>query len=989
MVLGMRSKNRRGPSIQVEYSVHVQEIKPWPPTQSLKSVRAVLIQWENGERNAGATSTVTPSLDDGRIEFNESFRFPVTLSRDMSVKNGDTDVFQKNLLEFNLYEPRRDKTVKGQLLGTATVDLADYGIVKDVTTVSAPMNCTRSFRNSAQPVLHLRIQAWDRARSGSSLRGRLAKEGSLEKNDGDSVSALMNEEYADEAESGSLSDDDSSSLSSVTASSVTESNGASPLFNKENGSGRIKPQNSKDNSHHSNQSSPKNVPMSSNLVSKSTSVHVSASEVGTSTSLKLNESGKKIMEGIDPSSDKGPSILVDRVVPVATTEKLKSDNDSEHRISEEKGKKIELPHSVSHTKVEAKFDAVEIPVTKADENEDNGRAKQILDEEKPVFGDTPTAQKQIISESDDSLIGERPRYVKSVRSSVEPSKTNGTTVGVYVSTMKQDAKVYGAEKRYGSSDRKTQELERRIRVLETELREAAAMEVAVYSIAAEHGSSINKVHAPARRLSRLYLQAGNVMKRASAAHSALSALVVVAKACGNDVPRLTFWLSNCVVLRAIVSEAFEEEQLPVSAGPFSDRNGFDDGTNKITLKWKASSFEKQTNRGSINGDPHDCGNPNKFLSSLEKLESWIFSRIVESVWWQTLTPHMQSSAAKMIDKEMDSSCKRINRRTSLSGNQEQVNITLELWKRAFKDACERLCPVRSGGHECGCLPVLAKLIMEQCVARLDVAMLNAILRESTEDIPTDPVSDPISDVEVLPIPAGKSSFAAGAQLKNAIGNWSRLLADLFDIDDDDVPEDGMIDDDDLYRNESSFKPFHLLKSLSDLMMLPKDMLLSESVRKEVCPTFGAPLIKRVLDSFTPDEFCPDPIPDSVFEALDCEVIHAQEEGAIAHIPCTAPAVYYAPPSSTSLVSLVGGSYGKGSQSQLRRSASVLRRSNTSDDELDELDSPLNSVLGDKPNNSLHATSTRMKPMATVVQNHPKNVVRYHLLREVWNDEVEL
>lgn len=54
------------------------------------------------------------------------------------------------------------------------------------------------------------------------------------------------------------------------------------------------------------------------------------------------------------------------------------------------------------------------------------------------------------------------------------------------------------------------------------------------------------------------------------------------------------------------------------------------------------------------------------------------------------------------------------------------------------------------------------------MSRLDVAMFNAILRESTDDIPTDPVSDPISEAKVLPIPAGRSSFGAGAQLKNAV-----------------------------------------------------------------------------------------------------------------------------------------------------------------------------------------------------------------------------
>ena len=40
---------------------------------------------------------------------------------------------------------------------------------------------------------------------------------------------------------------------------------------------------------------------------------------------------------------------------------------------------------------------------------------------------------------------------------------------------------------------------------------------------------------------------------------------------------------------------------------------------------------------------------------------------------------------------------------------------------------------------------------------------------------------------------------------------------------------------------------------------------------KVCPMFSAPLIKKILDNFVPDEFCPDPIPPVVFEALDSQV----------------------------------------------------------------------------------------------------------------------
>ncbi|KAK7274407.1 hypothetical protein RIF29_15493 [Crotalaria pallida] len=36
-------------------------------------------------------------------------------------------------------------------------------------------------------------------------------------------------------------------------------------------------------------------------------------------------------------------------------------------------------------------------------------------------------------------------------------------------------------------------------------------------------------------------------------------------------------------------------------------------------------------------------------------------------------------------------------------------FSVDLWERAFNDACERLCPLRGGGHECGCLLVIARL----------------------------------------------------------------------------------------------------------------------------------------------------------------------------------------------------------------------------------------------------------------------------------------
>ncbi|KAL2458343.1 nucleolar protein gar2 [Forsythia ovata] len=196
-------------------------------------------EWEHGDRNSGYTNQVAISLGtgsgvgDGRIEFSKSFRLPVTLLREMSIKGAEGNTFQKNCVEFNLYEPRRDKTVKGQLLGTAILDLADYGVVKESLSVNAPINCKRTYMNIAQPLLFLKIQPFEESRTSSSSRDNLTGEASMDRNHGESVSALMSEEYAKESEVSTFTDDDNSSHSSLAASSVVESIGYSSPQDKE------------------------------------------------------------------------------------------------------------------------------------------------------------------------------------------------------------------------------------------------------------------------------------------------------------------------------------------------------------------------------------------------------------------------------------------------------------------------------------------------------------------------------------------------------------------------------------------------------------------------------------------------------------------------------------------------------------------------------------------------------------------------------------
>lgn len=77
-----------------------------------------------------------------------------------------------------------------------------------------------------------------------------------------------------------------------------------------------------------------------------------------------------------------------------------------------------------------------------------------------------------------------------------------------------------------------------------------------------------------------------------------------------------------------------------------------------------------------------------------------------------------------------------------------------------------------------------------------------------------------------------------------VGNWSRWLTDMVGIDADDSSKDQQGSDDGI-RPDGDGRPqsFPLLNSLSDLLMLPKDMLTDRSIRQEVffnpkCLTFS-------------------------------------------------------------------------------------------------------------------------------------------------------
>lgn len=202
MVLGQKKK-KKGASFQIDYIVHIQLIRPWPPSESLRSVQSVLLQWENGDRNSGF---VTSSVEDDCLEINKTFTLFLTLCREKKSKGK----FLKNNLDFCLYEYTKDNAAQGPLLGTASINFGEYGVIRETLAISVPLNCKKSSKSLLQPSLYVKVQP------------------AKDKQESD----MMVDDVEYDSDFASYTDDDVSSQSSSTfSSSVFEAAWGSPSNN--------------------------------------------------------------------------------------------------------------------------------------------------------------------------------------------------------------------------------------------------------------------------------------------------------------------------------------------------------------------------------------------------------------------------------------------------------------------------------------------------------------------------------------------------------------------------------------------------------------------------------------------------------------------------------------------------------------------------------------------------------------------------------------
>jgi hypothetical protein len=96
--------------------------------------------------------------------------------------------------------------------------------------------------------------------------------------------------------------------------------------------------------------------------------------------------------------------------------------------------------------------------------------------------------------------------------------------------------------------------------------------------------------------------------------------------------RLTFWWSNATVLREIISRAFNIF-LPKADMSVLLKDSQMKKTQSGTLLVDANSRQSQ-HAMPITVNFEDWKDPMTFMAALERLEGWIYSKVVESIWWQ-------------------------------------------------------------------------------------------------------------------------------------------------------------------------------------------------------------------------------------------------------------------------------------------------------------------------------------------------------------------
>ncbi|GIL78018.1 hypothetical protein Vretimale_7358 [Volvox reticuliferus] len=156
-----------------EFSFVVHNLAPWP-----EGARAIAIGYQRGKRRRGATRSVYPSRQPGRlgavVRFNERFDMPVTLYKASGGNASTTGLgpFKKKCLILAVLETD-GRTQATAALGRVVVDLSEYAAVEHQETRTFMVSCNKAVHAAVgDPQLMVTIRCrWKKMREAGGGSG--------------------------------------------------------------------------------------------------------------------------------------------------------------------------------------------------------------------------------------------------------------------------------------------------------------------------------------------------------------------------------------------------------------------------------------------------------------------------------------------------------------------------------------------------------------------------------------------------------------------------------------------------------------------------------------------------------------------------------------------------------------------------------------------------------------------------------------------------
>ncbi|GLC40297.1 hypothetical protein PLESTB_001806600 [Pleodorina starrii] len=828
-----------------EFSFVVHNLAPWP-----EGARAIAIGYQRGKRRRGATRSVYPSRQPGRlgavVRFNERFDMPVTLykaSGGNAVGNGGLGPFKKKCLILAVLETD-GRTQATAALGRIVVDLSEYAAVEHQETRTFMVSCNKTVHAAVgDPQLMVTIRCrWKKMREGSGATGaNLPDETASMSTDTTgsrmtaNLSSFLRFKFTGKGNGPLSEEQDLRGFESTGSGGLSSSGGSSGLTS--NGGGR-----------------------------------------GSSLPGDTPQGLSKVMDTIQESHDEpAEPVFTSAMTPQPGSSRsmtphasIKALTPNSSTTGQDLSQRSPL-HAQRSSEMDSTRQALEAGVM--------GLSLRELHAARGARGAlggpslVPAGSAQSLTGVIETELLSALRFELLTAAALEAS--------VYFARRPPGAGL-GSAGAAGRSDLAA--------VRSSGGPETASAGASFSSKAAAAGSSGGRgAHSPARRLVRTVVAMGPGDGPQFGASALRVVRAQVAAAPGDGLDVLSYWWSNVVHMRAMLAS------LPPSLGT--------GGVSSVSLGAAAAMPPP-----SAGGSEHWASAV--LVPELRRLERMLFDEVLVRMWDRVLLPTVLSGRAGGASASGGSSIARPS--STAVTKRAQQEAAIKKWFEALEAVCGALN--RHVGCVGGHAAMLRHQVLLQCLKRVDLLLFAHLLGGIGQPGVADLLADydphrtvawttagggggggiataaggfPHLDDASLPFARGVLTFGGGMSVKMTVtrlqqwatgqpalggastgpsGGAAAATAEAaaFGADRGGTGSGaGTVN-----SGAAALGPlFPLLRAAADLLMMPKELLLDRSVRLDVGAALSMRSVLHILERFKPDEFAQDSISPAILESL--------------------------------------------------------------------------------------------------------------------------